>query len=157
MLEENQKVVEKTRTEFNKNLKVSFKKILKSLLGEYVLNGTFEMNLQKFFLINLHFVLNLVGNLLLVILVWSCFLSQIEKDIFENLKDSTPINSNMGKEKWDALRGLADDRSIVINKADKGSRVVVWCRDDYIKEAEISWRITLLIRMWILKKRYFQI
>ena len=94
------------------------------------------MNLQKFFLINLHFVLNLVGNLLLVILVWSCFLSQIEKDIFENLKDSTPINSNMSKEEWDALRGLADDRSIVINKADKGSRVVVWCRDDYIKEAE---------------------
>ena len=65
------------------------------------------------------------------------FLSQIEKDIFENLvKDSTPINSNMTKEEWDALKGLADDRSIVIKKADKGSCVVVWCRDDYIKEAE---------------------
>ena len=65
------------------------------------------------------------------------FLSQIEKDSFENLvKDSTPINLNMTKEEWDPLRGLADDRSSVIKKANKGSRVVVWCRDDYIKEAE---------------------
>ena len=37
---------------------------------------------------------------------------------------------------WDALKGLADDRSIVIKKADKDSCVVVWCRDDYIKEAK---------------------
>ena len=51
----------------------SFEKILKSLLGECIVNGTFKMNLQKIFLINLHFVLNLVGNLLLVILIWSCF------------------------------------------------------------------------------------
>ena len=34
------------------------------------------------------------------------FLSQIEKDIFQNLvKDSIPINQNMTKEEWDALRG----------------------------------------------------
>ena len=59
------------------------------------------------------------------------FLSQIENDIFENLvKGSTPINSNMSKEEWDALKGLADDRSIIIKKADKGSCGVVWCRDD---------------------------
>ena len=65
------------------------------------------------------------------------FLSQIEKDIFENLvKDSTPITLNMTKEERDALRVLADDRSIAIKKADKGPCVVVWCRDDYIKEAE---------------------
>ena len=65
------------------------------------------------------------------------FLSQIEKDIFENLvKDSTPINLNMTKQECKALRGLADDRSIVIKKADKGSCLVVWCRDDYIKEAK---------------------
>ena len=29
-----------------------------------------------------------------------------------------------------------DDRSIVIKKVDKVSCVAVWCRDDYIKEAE---------------------
>ena len=50
------------------------------------------------------------------------FLSEIEKDIFESLvKDSKSINS----EEWDASRGLADDRSIVIKKVGKGSCVVV--------------------------------
>ena len=34
------------------------------------------------------------------------------------------------------MRSLADDRSIVIKKADKGSSVVVWDRYDYIAEAE---------------------
>ena len=34
------------------------------------------------------------------------------------------------------MRALANDRSIVIKKADKGSCVVVWDRDDYIAEAE---------------------
>ena len=41
----------------------------------------------------------------------------------------------MSKEESEALRGLADDRSIVVKQADKGSCMVVWCRDDYIKEA----------------------
>ena len=34
------------------------------------------------------------------------------------------------------MRSLADDRSIVIKKADKGSRIVVWDRNDYLREAE---------------------
>ena len=34
------------------------------------------------------------------------------------------------------FRSLADDRSIVIKKADKGSCVVVWDRNDYLLEAE---------------------
>ena len=34
------------------------------------------------------------------------------------------------------MLSLADDRSIVIKKADKGSSVVVWDRRDYIAEAE---------------------
>ena len=41
----------------------------------------------------------------------------------------------MSKEEWESLRGLADDMSIVIKQADKGFCVVVWCRDNYIKEA----------------------
>ena len=32
------------------------------------------------------------------------------------------------------MRGLADDRSIIIKKADKGSCVVVWDREDYLAE-----------------------
>ena len=34
------------------------------------------------------------------------------------------------------MRSLANDRSIVIKKTDKGSCVVVWDREDYIAEAE---------------------
>ena len=60
------------------------------------------------------------------------FLSQLEKEIFNGLlDDSTSIPSSMSKEQWEALRGLAD----VIKHKNKGSCMVVWCRDDYIKEA----------------------
>ena len=34
------------------------------------------------------------------------------------------------------MKSLANDSSIVIKKADKGSCVVVWDREDYIAEAE---------------------
>ena len=34
------------------------------------------------------------------------------------------------------MTALANDRSIVIKKADKGSCVVVWDRNDYMGEAE---------------------
>ena len=34
------------------------------------------------------------------------------------------------------MRSLADDRSIVMKKVDRGSCVVVWDREDYIAEAE---------------------
>ena len=44
--------------------------------------------------------------------------------------------SNLSSDEWKAIRFLADDRSIVIKKADKGSAVVVWDRVDYIKEAQ---------------------
>ena len=42
----------------------------------------------------------------------------------------------MTKEEWDVLRGLADDRTIVVKKLGKVSCVLVWCKDDYIKEAK---------------------
>ena len=41
----------------------------------------------------------------------------------------------MSEKEWEALRGLAGDRHIVIKQTDKGSCVVVRCRDDCIKEA----------------------
>ena len=43
--------------------------------------------------------------------------------------------SNLSGDKWKALRILADDRSIVIKDADKGSSVEIWDRDDYLQEA----------------------
>ena len=42
----------------------------------------------------------------------------------------------LSQEEQRAVRSLADDRTIVIKKADKGCCVVVWDRWDYIKEAE---------------------
>ena len=38
--------------------------------------------------------------------------------------------------RWQAIRSLADDRSIVIKQVDKRSCVVVWDRDHYLSEAE---------------------
>ena len=63
------------------------------------------------------------------------FLSQVESELFIETQDSLRY-SNLSQEEWRAVRYLADDRSIVIKKGDKGSRVVVWDRWDYIKEAE---------------------
>ena len=50
------------------------------------------------------------------------FLSSIEEELFKNVV--TPLRySNLTGEEWRAIRSLADDRSIVIKKADKGSAV----------------------------------
>ena len=63
------------------------------------------------------------------------FLSQIERELFEIPKKRLGY-SNFSKEEWECMRSLANDRSIVIKKADQGSCVVVWDREDYIAEAE---------------------
>ena len=63
------------------------------------------------------------------------FLSQIEKELFE-LAEASFSYSNFCNEEWQAIRALANDRSKVIKKADKGSCVVVWDWNDYIPEAE---------------------
>ena len=44
--------------------------------------------------------------------------------------------NNLTKGERDALYNLKNDKTIVIKGADKGSAVVVWDREDYIKEAE---------------------
>ena len=63
------------------------------------------------------------------------FFSPTENKLFEITKQDLSY-SNSSKEEWRAIRSLADDRSIVIKKADKGSCVVVWDRNDYGLEAE---------------------
>ena len=63
------------------------------------------------------------------------FLSKVEQDLFKLIETLTRY-SNLSSDEWKAIRSLADDRSIVIKKADKGSAVVVWDRVDYIKEAQ---------------------
>ena len=63
------------------------------------------------------------------------FLSCVEHELFKDIE--TPLRySNLTTEKWKAIQSLADDRNIVIKKADKGSAIVVWDRNHYVKEAE---------------------
>ena len=48
-------------------------------------------------------------------------------------------NYNLSKEEHLTMRSLQNDRSVVIkpaDKGDKGTAVVVWDRNDYLKEAE---------------------
>ena len=54
------------------------------------------------------------------------FLSQVEAELFK-MSSSSIRYSNMPKDEWDAVRSLADDRNIVIKRADK---------DDYLLGAE---------------------
>ena len=63
------------------------------------------------------------------------FLSQIELELFQ-IPDKCLPYSNLTKEEWLSVRSLADDRSIVIKKADKGSCIVVWDSGEYLLEAE---------------------
>ena len=63
------------------------------------------------------------------------FLSQIEHKLFQ-ISDKCLPYSNLTKEEWLAVKSLADDRSIVIKKADKGYCIVAWDRGDYLLEAE---------------------
>ena len=63
------------------------------------------------------------------------YLSQVEYKLF-SIVDESIRYSNVSKEEWVAMRSLADDRSIVIKKADKGSCIVAWDRNDYPREAE---------------------
>ena len=65
------------------------------------------------------------------------FLTQAESDLFKAIE--RPLRySNLSREEWDAIRSLADDGNIVIKTAYKGSCVVIWDRNNYIKEAEIQ-------------------
>ena len=62
------------------------------------------------------------------------FLSSVEQELFKDIK--IPLRySNLNSEEWGAIKSLADDGRIVIKKADKGSAVVVWDRDYYVKKA----------------------
>ena len=66
-------------------------------------------------------------------------LSQIQKELFE-LAESPLSYPNFSKKELQAMRLLVDDRSVVIKKADKGSCVVIWDREDYIAKVEIQLR-----------------
>ena len=95
------------------------------------------MNLLQILGINQSLLPNLCGNHLKVILIWKAFLNQVESDLFKVIEK--PLGySNLWKEESNAIRSLADDKSIVIKRADKGSCAVIWDRKNYVKKAEIK-------------------
>ena len=103
-------------------MKPSWEKILKIYLGECILYVISVISLLKIFLINQLFALNLTGNLLRVILFLNIFSVKLKKKTFiVFLNDSLFVPSNMSKEDWEALRGLADERDTIIKQAVKGS------------------------------------
>ena len=74
------------------------------------------------------------------------FLSQIESDLFKATE--RPLGySNLSKEEWDAIRSLADDRNVVIKRADKGSCVkeaeIQLCNQNIYKSVEFKGKILL--------------
>ena len=63
------------------------------------------------------------------------YLSQVENKL-SSIADEPIRYSNLSKEDWIAMGSLADDRSIIIKKANKGSCIVVSDRNNYLTEAE---------------------
>ena len=63
------------------------------------------------------------------------FLSKLETEISSVLPGTT-LKYNISKEEWLTMRGLTEARDITIKRADKGSCVVVWDREDQIAEAD---------------------
>ena len=74
--------------------------------------------------------IHLKGNL-----AFRVFSSKVKKELFE-LAISYLSYSNFTKEEWTTMRSLADGRSMTVKKADKGSCVVVYDRNDYIVEGQ---------------------
>ena len=52
------------------------------------------------------------------------FFSKIESEMFSVLP-GTPLDHNLSKKEWLAMRGLAEDHNIIIKPADKDSCVVI--------------------------------
>ena len=63
------------------------------------------------------------------------FLIETEGEMFKFLKILYNILT-FPMRKWKSQRCLLDGGSIIIEKADKGSCVIVWCRVDYLSEME---------------------
>ena len=63
------------------------------------------------------------------------YLSSLEEKLM-NIEIPQNKYNNLTREERSALYNLKNDKNIVIKSADKGSAVVVWDRNDCIKEAE---------------------
>ena len=63
------------------------------------------------------------------------YMSSLEEKLMK-IEISKDKYNNLTSEERQTLYDLKNDKNIVIKAADKGSALVVWDREDYIKEAE---------------------
>ena len=64
------------------------------------------------------------------------YLSSIEGELMTlAMKKENKKYDNLAREERDALYNLMNDTSIIIKAADKGSAIVVWDKEDYMKDA----------------------
>ena len=63
------------------------------------------------------------------------FISKVKEDIFSVLPGHSK-KFNLNREEYLTMRSLQNEGSVIIKPVDKGSAVVVWNRQDYLKEAE---------------------
>ena len=98
--------------------------------GRFTLCGIFEMMSELLQVRNLDLSLLLIQGIKTLLLKFNC----VEERLLDIEIPSKRYN-NLTKDERDALYSLKDDPSIIIKGADKGSVVVVWDREDYLKEA----------------------
>ena len=65
------------------------------------------------------------------------FLSRLEKELFSFLPGKSQ-SYNLTKEEWKAMSNLAEDWSVTIKAADRGSCVVIWDPEVYLAEGYIQ-------------------
>ena len=61
------------------------------------------------------------------------YLSELEDEIL-SLDEKGHNYPNLSKVEREALRDLMKDSSIVIKPADKGTTIIVWDKEDYLRE-----------------------
>ena len=65
------------------------------------------------------------------------YLSELEEEILK-IDEAGQNYPNLTNAEREALQDLVYDKNIVIKPADKGSAIVIWDKQDYLKECELQ-------------------
>ena len=65
------------------------------------------------------------------------FLAELEEEIIK-IDEAGQNYPNLTKDEREALHDLMYDKNIVFKPADKGSAIVIWDKQDYLKECELQ-------------------
>jgi hypothetical protein len=63
------------------------------------------------------------------------FISIVYQEIHSHSKTPTNIHKNYSREQISALNDLQKNDNLIVKPADKGGAIVIWPRDDYLREA----------------------